>query len=271
MTMPIEHGLRLTGQPYLDRKVEAMIRRFDWVYLGPEFCENLLETGICSEVVKFRKMGKKVCLLTPLLTEKGLGTLAAIFKELGNLFRAGRLSAEGLELTINDFGALELAAREKLPFLLNSGRQFTPNCFTTPLGRIAVLNSPALDFFAERGISRYELSTCGARLKTNYGRPGSAYPKARFNLTLYYPYLPFAYTRTCLVGMEDIAPGDSIRAISCSRACRACTFEVIHPGIKEKLLVRGNTVFLEFNRKFYSSRKELERLRVDRLVYCPFP
>jgi len=271
MTMPIEHGLRLTGQRYLDRKVDSMIGRFDWVYLGPEFCENLLETGVCSEVVKFQKMGKKVCLLTPPLTERGLGTLAAIFREFGKLLRAGRLSAERLEISINDFGALELAARHKLPFILNSGRQFTPNCFNAPLGRIDVLNEPALDFFAGRGISRYEISTAGTRLKTNYGKTGSVYPKPDFNLTLYYPYRTFAYTRTCLVGMEDIAPGDSIRAIRCGRACRACTFKVAHPGIKEDLLVRGNAVFLEFNRKFYSSRKELERLRVDRLVYCPFP
>jgi len=37
------------------------------------------------------------------------------------------------------------------------------------------------------------------------------------------------------------------------------------------MLIRGNTVFLEFAEQFYTSEKDLARINVDRLVYAPFP
>jgi len=270
MTWRIEQGIRLSGQAFLDRRLEPMLERFDWVYLGSEFCENLLEPGLGSEATRLQQMGKKVCLLTPLLTEKGAGALAAIFKRLRKLLASGHLSADRFEITINDFGALELAAREKLPVRLNAGRQFCPNAFSSRARDLTVLNAPSLDFLARYGITRYEISTTGHRPRTNFAPCGPFYRK-QFSLTLYYPYLPLATTRTCLVGMPDLGPEDPVRGIACGRECRACTFEVVHPWIKEKLLVRGNTVFLEFPRKFYSSAEMLKRLRVDRLVYSPFP
>ena len=271
MTMPMEHGIRLGGPVYLESRIKTALKRFDWVYIGSEFCENLLETAVCSEAVRYQEMGKKVCLLTPLLTEKGVERLAAILTGLLKLIRAGRLDADRLEITINDFGALELAVGKKLPFSLNAGRQFSDNFFAREMDSIMIPNDLSLDFLAKRGISRYELSTTGTKPGTNYGLPGSWFPSEKFSLTLYYPYLPLTTTRTCMVGMQYIGPENSMRGIDCRRECRACAFKVVHPGIKETLLVRGNTVFLEFPRQFYSSRKELDGLRVDRLVYCPFP
>ncbi len=264
--MAIEHGIRLGGGG-----AKAVPALFNWVYLGPEFCENLLETAVCAELVRFQKLGKKVCLLTPLLTDKGAASLAAIFRELARLLRTGRLDAGRLEITINDFGALALAARAKLPVKLGAGRQFAYNVFEQNSGSLSLLNRRSLDFFLERGIRRYEISAAGAMPRTNFSRSGCGFEPEGFAFTLHYPYLNLTTTRTCLVGLRDIQPRDSVRGIDCGRECRACAFKVDHPWVKEKLLIRGNTVFMEFPGKFYSSEKELELLRVDRLVYCPLP
>ena len=272
--MSIEHGIRLGSRGLSGFKdpgrMTAMLGKFEWVYLGAEFCENLLEEGVCAEAVRLQKEGKKVCLLTPLLTEKGIGRLSAVFKKLRGLWRAGRLDAARLEITVNDFGAMALAAREKLPFKLSAGRQFSYNSFALMKDSVKVLNRLALEFFAQRGVDRYEISAAGAVPRTNFGK-GSCFAGEKFSFSVYYPYLNLTTTRTCLVGMPYIAPEDSMREVSCRQECRACAFKVAHPWIKEKLLIRGNTVFMEFPEKFYSSEKELEALHVDRLVYCPFP
>ncbi|MCX5792305.1 MAG: hypothetical protein NTY45_08860 [Elusimicrobia bacterium] len=268
--MGIEHGIRL-GSGAARGGGKEIPALFEWVYLGPEFCENLLETGVCAEMVHFQKLGKKVCLLTPLLTERGIASLTAIFREVSRLLLAGRLDAERLEITVNDFGALELAAAEKLPVKLSAGRQFTYNVFEQNKGSLSVLSRRALDFFLGLGVRRYEVSAAGTMPRTNFRERDCGFKPEGFNFTLHYPYLNLTTTRTCLVGLRDIQPRDSVRGIDCGRECRACAFKVDHPWVKEKLLIRGNTVFMEFPGKFYSSEKELERLRVDRLVYCPLP
>ncbi|HAH31616.1 MAG TPA: hypothetical protein DCL44_04815 [Elusimicrobia bacterium] len=273
--MSIEHGIRLGSLSFSklenSGRLKDLLERFDWVYLGPEFCENLLENAVVSEIVRFQEKGKKVCLLTPLLSEKGLKRLTAVFKKLIKLRSAGRLDINNLEITVNDFGALELAERENLPFKINIGRQLYDNIFVLKRTQLRVLNRLALDFFTKIGINRYELSTIGIRPRTNFRDRAYGFNPKKFSLTLYYPYLNLTTTRTCMVGMPYIAPDNSVRSIDCDRECRACAFEVTHPWIKEKLLIRGNTMFIEFPDKFYSSEKELKKLRVDRLVYCPFP
>ncbi|OGR95563.1 MAG: hypothetical protein A2016_08995 [Elusimicrobia bacterium GWF2_62_30] len=271
MTGRVEHGIRLGGSVFPETRVKDALKRFDWVYIGSEFCENLLDASVCAEAAGYQELGKKVCLLTPLLTERGVESLSAVFKGLKKLHRAGRLAADRLEITVNDFGALALAAREKLPFTLNAGRQFSLNAFVRQAHGIAVLNSLSLAFLAKRGISRYEFSSTGTRPVANYVSDDSPFVREKFSLTLYYPYLPLTTTRTCMVGMPYIGPEDSMRGIECRQECRACAFTVDHPWIKEKLAVRGNTVFLEFPEKFYSTAEELRELRIDRLVYCPFP
>ncbi len=275
LIMAIEHGIRLGTLSFseLERsgRLKAMPARFEWVYLGAEFCENLLAAGVAAEIASFQAKGKKVCLLTPLLSEKGIGKLDGIFKNLLKLQRAGRLDAGRLEITVNDFGALELAARRKLPFKLSAGRQLYYNVFLATRDSVEVLSRQALEFFSARGVARYELSTTGSLPRTNFGEKAFGFDPKKFSLTLYYPYLNLTTTRTCLVGIPDIAPEDSVRGIQCRGECRACAFKVAHPWIKEKLLIRGNTVFMEFPEKFYSSQAELAALRIDRLIYCPFP
>ena len=272
----IEKGIRLGTMTLADLKksggFDAAVRNFGWFYLGPEFCENLLDASVCEEAVRLQGLGKKICLLTPMLSEKGVGAVDAVFKKLLRLARGGKLDAGRLEITVNDFGALELARRNRIPFKLNAGRLLYDNVFEGTSDRLRVHNGLALDFFRKAGITRYELSTTGTRPATNFGQ-GKAYgfDQRDFTITLYYPYLNLTSARACLVGMPYVPPEESAKGVNCARECRICSFEIAHPSIKEKLSIRGNTVFLHFPDKFYGSEKDLAGLRVDRLVYCPFP
>lgn len=272
--MPVEKGLRLGTRTLADLRkagaLDAALEDFDRFYIGAEFCENLLDKGVCAEVAALLRQGCKVCLLTPPLSEKGVRLLDGIFACLPRPPRGA--ASDALEITVNDFGAVELARRRRLPFRLNAGRLLRDNVFDNTGKPLKVHNGEALAFWRGLGITRLELSTIGALPEVNFS-DGKRYGFAKddFRLTLYYPYLDLTSARACPLGMPDVKPGEAPRGVTCARECRVAAFELAHPLIKEKLLVRGNTVFLEFPGKFYSSEKDLEKMNVDRLVYEPYP
>lgn len=273
--MPPEHAIRLGTMSFseLERKggLKAALDRFSWFYLGAEFCENLLTETVCADIVRFQEKGGKVCFMTPPLSEKGAARLKKIFSALGALERAGKVDFSRLELSIGDFAALELSRACRLAVRISAGRLFYENVFTQNRGHIHALNRQALDVFRTLGITRYDISVPGTRLHSNFAGKSYGLGKPDFKFSLHYPYLNLTTTRTCMVGMPDIRPHQSIEGINCRHECRACAFQVEHPWIKENLLVRGNTIFLKIGRKRYSSEKQLKELRIDRLVYAPFP
>ncbi|MCM2267059.1 MAG: hypothetical protein NDI60_04710 [Elusimicrobiales bacterium] len=243
------------------------LEKFEWFYVGAEFCENLLPApeALARTAAFFLEKGKKVCVLTPPVSEAGLGRLARTFRLLRRL-------GAGLELTVNDFGALALAGETGLRAKVNAGRLLYDNLFRLRRHTLQLVNAPALRFFTRQGVDRFEISTTGVRLRTNFSSAARlGFKPADLNLTLYYPYLNMTTTRTCLLGMPDVPPQEAATGIRCRRECGAASFEVKHPLINERLLVSGNTVFMRFPDQFYSSEKSLAAMRVDRLVYCPRP
>ncbi|MCM2267831.1 MAG: hypothetical protein NDI60_08690 [Elusimicrobiales bacterium] len=272
---PVEKAIRLEARTAAllaagRGKLAAGLKKFDSVYIGAEFCENLLPppAELARQAAFFLKLGKQVRVLTPLVTEKGLGRLAGCIKTLLRL--GGGAHAGRIELTVNDIGAARLARElaPKLPVAL--GRLLYDNVFLFRKDTLRLVNPAALDFFAGLGIRRFELSGTGRFPKTNFGEKAVRARLKDFAVSLYYPYLNMSTARACMTGMEPRAPGEVFNGVLCRRECGVSSFRVAHPLIKEELLVRGNTVFLEFPEKFYTSERKLEQLRVDRLVYCPF-
>lgn len=268
----IEKGIKLAGlTPSRLRAGGALggaLEKFDRFYLGAEFCENLLPPPgeLCRTVEFFLRKRRKVCVVTPPVTERGVKVLRETFRLLAGL------RDKTMELTINDFGALELSRGIGLAAKVNAGRLLYDNIFMIRKNTIRLINAHAARFFTSQGINRFEISATGSTPKTNFDKADSlGFSPAKLNFTLYYPFLNMTSTRTCLLGTPDIPPHESVGAIACGRECEVASFEVRHPLIKEKLLVRGNTIFRHFPRKFYSSEKTLAAMRVNRLVYCPFP
>ncbi|MDD2805101.1 MAG: hypothetical protein PHV33_06065 [Elusimicrobiales bacterium] len=270
-----EHGVRLISRPGAPgpdtAAAKKLLPHLDWVYLGAEFCENLLEDGFCGEAGRWQAEGKKVCLLTPLLTERGVKAFGSLVRRLLAACSAGRLDPARLELTVNDLGAAALAAKERWPFKLAAGRQISHNLLQLEKKSLKAVNRPTLAFFSGLGIERFEISPAGRMPPANFRSRAFGLGPGAFRVTLHYPYLDLTTTRTCPVGMPYVAPRDSVSGINCGRECEACSFEVDHPWIKEKLHLRGNTVFAAFPKKGQYSPAEAGRLNADRLVYSPFP
>lgn len=275
--MRLEKGIRLGTMSLPDMRktgrLEPALRDYRWFHVGPEFCENLLSVSVCEDAAFLQSRGRKVCLLTPMLSDKGVDGLDAVFRGLLALKRRGRIDPDGLEITVNDYGAAELAAKRRLPFALNAGRLLYGNFFAgkdTSVG-LNLQDTLLTEFFTGLGIGRVEFSAAGPRSAAELRAAAPRGGAARLTATLYYPYMNLTSSRTCLTGMPPVQPEDSVRGISCRRECRVCSFEMAHPCIKEKLVIRGNTVFLDFPEKFYGSEAQLTSRGIDRLVYCPFP
>ncbi|HCC48806.1 MAG TPA: hypothetical protein DEQ38_11930 [Elusimicrobia bacterium] len=277
MSGALETGLRLAerGRAALDGAgtLEKALRRFRWFYAGAEFCENLLPDAAWHEreVSFFLEKGASVCVLTPPLGEKGLKRLRPVFKRLASVFGRDPRAAGRVEVTVNDFGALELAAETGLKLPLSAGRLLYENMFFADRTKMAVINGEAVRLFRSLGVSRFEFSTTGRLLSNNFSEAAKyGFKPSDIALTLHYPYLNLTTARACAVGLPDIGPEDSVRGVACRRECQACSFEAGHPLVNEKLLVRGNTVFLKFPEKFYSDPATLLKRRINRLVYSPF-
>lgn len=277
MTETLQTGLRLGDQGSArlgGAELAKALTRFDWFYSGAEFCENLLRDAAWHEreVSTLLAKGGKVCLFVPPLSEKGLKALRPVFRRLASVFGGDPRAAGRLELTINDFGALELAAEEGLCFPFSLGRLLYENMFFADRTKMLALNGEAVKLFAGLGIRRFEFSTTGRLMGTNLAEAGACnFNAGDISITLHYPYLNLSTARACATGLPEIGPEASVSAINCRRECLACSFEVAQPLIREKLLVKGNTVFLKFPQKFYGSPATLLKRRIDRLVYSPFP
>jgi len=273
----IETGLRLgeAGRAGLNRTgaLAGALERFDWFYPGAEFCENLLEGPGWheEEAAFFLEKGAKVCFMTPPLSEKGLRRLRLVFRRLAAFRKKDPRAARNLEVTVNDLGALELARETGLGLTLNAGRLLYDNIFFITRARMKLLNGEAVKFFAGLGVSRFEISTTGSPLSNNFGAAKAiGFKPEQLSLTMHYPYLNLTSARTCVSGMPDTGPEDSVDGIHCKRECGICSLELEHPVVNEKLYVKGNTVFLKFPEKFYARPESLLKRRVNRLVYSPF-
>ena len=278
MKARLETGLRLdgAGRAKLESSgsLAAALRKFDWFYVGAEFCENLIESPAwhVEQAAFFLERGARVGVLTPPLSERGLRRLRPVFRRLAAWRRRNPAAAGRLEVTVNDFGALQLAAETGLGLPLAAGRLLHWNFFRYDRHTLNLLNGEAVKLLAPFGLRRFELSATGSALRSNLSSPAALGLKAGdLSVTLHYPYINLTSGRACVTGMPDVRPEDSPAGIACRRECRACALEVDNPAINERLYVRGNTVFMKFPDKFYSSAASLLKKGIDRLVYSPLP
>ncbi len=165
-----ETGILLTP----DGLAAARGVRADLVYLGSEFCENLLPTP--AQFKRARALpGKRAVLVTPLLTERGLKKAEAVVRSCA--------AAGGLEVVVNDLGLAGLLAK-KYPrkTVLSAGRVLAGILSASPDPFLARL-------FKEHGIARLEADR--AETVERFSR----LPGLRF--TFHAPYAYAGLTRFC--------------------------------------------------------------------------
>lgn len=223
--------------------------RYGCFYIGEEFCEELqpAPARLAAWAGALIAAGKKVCVLTPPLGDKGL----AAFGRLLTLLKKLKAPAGRLEITVNDFGALDTARRLLPGAPLAAGRALYKNAFRADRSSVRVIDQRCLDGFAALGVKRFEVPLLRRGPRNNFsGAAGSD-----FRLTVHYQLCSLTSARSCLL-REPLTGG------RCRRDCLKGGFSLAHPFIKEPLLLRGNALYLEF----HGGPGQAPAPRVDRVV-----
>ncbi len=260
----MEYGIKLN---YSDLKnINALgekLKKYDWVYFGSEFCENLLDLYSDADNILKKFKNKKICFLTPIITDRYADKLLYIIKKI--FYTNNRK----IEVTANDFGTINILTGRFPEVKINIGRHLSKHFFSFKKDAVKFhteFSIYAAKYFKELGIKRYEISGYNKIPKTNFHKA----KKIDFNITMFYPYTLLSTTRTCLIGLNDIKPEETIEKIKCNKECLCCDYVVKTEKIKEELIVSQNSTFVkaEFDRNI---EKGLSKIKVDRIVFSVSP
>ncbi|MBP7796100.1 MAG: hypothetical protein KA059_04920 [Elusimicrobiales bacterium] len=237
----------------IDKKKIAL---YDCIYFGTEFCENLIPVYE-KKLDKVFSFGKKICILTPIITDKGLKELKSLFTNLKKY--------DDFEITLNDFGALMLVKELDIRCRLNIGRHLSKLFFTIKKNHIEVNNPESLKILNDIDINTFEVSNflfSNKSISINLNNFD-----IKFNI--YYPYVLLSTTRTCLIGLDDISLDHSVKSIICRNECIYSDYIVKTGKIKEDLIVSQNSTFIENKSTILFDKKTL--LNINRTVFCVRP
>ena len=180
----MEQALALT--PFEAARTGAdSLSRFDLLYLGSEFCQNLLPSA--GDVVRLeKKSGKRVAVVTPFCNESGLASVekmaAAVLRE-----------RPSLEVVANDMGVIaKLSAKWKQRVKISLGRVLVSGA----AGKWFDLNIPSLQFLYAN------FPVCG--VETDSVRCLTPIRAARkINISYHLPLRYLAFTRYCPFAREN--------------------------------------------------------------------
>lgn len=223
------------------------IKDFERVYIGNEFCQNLLFSlnSLKNRIDRVLKHNKNFSIVTPYVTDWGLQILKKYFDFLNK-------HHPGTEIIVNDFGVMDLACDyQNLEPVL--GRAIG-NHLTKGPPDLKPNSGQALSFFFAKGIKRCEVSNKGdyAQLDTH----------KELEYSLYYPYMFVSTGRRCMVGFENKKAEEGFDPKQCKRPCNQNYYLITHKQIQDKIIVYGNTHFIKKN-------KLPSLTGISRLVYMP--
>lgn len=248
----------------------SAIKDYDMVYVGEEYCENLLTHDVLDDVIFFLGKNKKVCLILPPLSEKGVVFVSELLPEIFSKINNKKIDPKKFEITINDFSVLEiLDACGNIPFKINLGINLCSNFMIVEAN--SMLYPFYLKYFLKHSIRRYEMFISNILVKKSIVSSMSRgiMKKENINLTMYYPYTNITTSRVCPIGTENIAFGDSVRELNCKKQCLSGLYVLNNQKIVEDIIVKGNSIFTKTEK--IPDNEKMKKLRIDRLVYCPFP
>lgn len=204
----------------------------DLVYLGSEFCQNLLpRPEDFSRAVKV--FGKRVVLVTPFLTDRCFGNIEKIIR--------ANSGGEKLEIVANDLGLIHLVGKKYASKVtLSLGRV---------LGNLMKSSSPGFmtGFLAGHGIARAEADS-----------PEQADRCGRFGgiaCTYHIPYSYVAVTRFCPWEKHWVGK-------KCRYTCQAGGKKLTSRLILQPLLLMNCGYFTD-------GGKPVRNANIDRIVYQP--
>lgn len=212
---------------------KAALAKANLLYVGNEFCEAQLPTVARLKLAARQHPGKRLALLTPLLTQAGLRTAEAAL--------SGGLCDE---VIVNDIGLLNrLAATRGRRLRLTLGRLLVQSL------QHSLRSSFFLAFLQRYGVNAFEadsVESCG------YLPPGPNY-----NCHLHAPYIYLAHSRYC-----------SLAGHFCSECRTPCAglAQPLESSVVKKMFVRGNSYLRVCPEETARARLAAGPGRVTRLV-----
>jgi len=268
-------------------------KKYSRVYFGNEFCERLIPS--CEDLVKVmlfvRKKGFAFSLVTPYVTDTGLGKIKLLLR---------RLHKEKMpcEIIVNDWGVLHAVSRQypsfspvlgrlltkqkRCPTLINLFKRETRAMLAkdpeNPELRFLVFQKklppevdqyykssnvssvPVIhDFLISRGITRIELDNLGQGLMLEL-------PRGKIAASVYFPYAYISTTFYCLSAGCDEKKQSFLRRKPCRRQCQSYIFKLRHKAMPKVIYLKGNT---QFYKNTHLPLRSLADSGVDRIVYEP--
>jgi len=258
--------------------------RYQRVYWGAEFCQNLIpDIEDTWQVLRFAKKNNLgFTFVTPFVTEHGLERLKKIFEWLGK-------QKIKTEIVVNDWGILELlhtrykgvfdialgrllARQHRDPLIkhiLEKQRAFAvkskdgkisivvhlppPKIYQSGVRRSYINSSTLQGFLARFGAGRIELNNIIQGLELD---------GIRFHKSLYTPFVNISTTRFC--PMEN--KFQKIRRINaCFRECQRYYDILRNKTFPKVIYKRGNTIFY----KNPVNLRSVKQSGIDRIVFQP--
>jgi len=253
----MEKGLKINHKNFIDLKNKPdKYKNYDWLYIGEEFCDNLLEFYL-KNIDIIKNIPNKICFLSPPLTDNKID----VFKNfVSKIVRYKNIK----EITINDIGCLNIISDLEN---VNLGRYLNKLFITLNRNLIAPDKSLFL-IVNEYNIKRLELSFIFDKIKNEfYFESFKEIPKTSF--TIYYPYFNLTTTMSCITGLANITKFDDIISKKCSYECIYSTWKIKLE--KENFIINGNTIFKRYENNYEKILKRLKEyqnygFKVDRIV-----
>jgi len=192
----------------------SSLKGFGLLYLGDEFCQNLLPSR-ADFFAAAEKFKGRVVLVTPLLTDE-------VFDEMEQIITSFSSSRNRLEVVVNDLGLLHAVKRRYAGRVdVALGRLFTHRVKVMPPGFAA-------RFLKEHGVKRAELDD------------PSLLPRLQglgLKFSFHSPFRYLSTTRFC--------PWERHWPASCALSCLGKTQKLEHSRLPRPLLLKGQAYGLK--------------------------
>ncbi len=259
--------------------------RYQRIYWGVEFCQNLIPNLIDTEkVLRFINQNNlRVTLVTPFVTERGLRRLNEMFK----WFKKQKV--KNLEIVVNDWGVLEclhtefngffevvlgrlLVRQQRDPAIKNVLEKQLPFAVKGKEGKIRIIvhkipnkryqegikasyvNSPLLvGFLSKFGIRRVELNNLIQGLNLE---------GIKFKKSIYTPFVNISTSRFCPM---ETRFQKIYRINVCRKECQRYYYILRNRAVPKIIYKRGNTTFYKHSLDI----KKILNAGIDRVVFQP--
>lgn len=259
--------------------------RFARVYVGNEFCENLIPS--LSRVTGFQSFcareGLGLSLLTPYVTDAGIEKLKPLLEGLAT-------AGEGVEVVVNDWGVLRLVHREypvlkpvlgrlmhrvlRDPRIAGVFAMIVPGEVKRALREVTSLTVPTFArILRQYGVSMVE---CDALLQGIDFPPDDG--QRAIGVSVHVPYGFTTTGRSCLIGSwrlprrEKFAPGHRC-SLECQELLAVATYrkDFGEARVERDFYQLGNTIFYAHDGDLLSSVLAAAlRGEIQRVVFQPY-